>query len=180
MDLDTIWTQYHDRLASFLRKKVANSADVDDLLQDISIRVINGLPGLRDKAKLQPWLFQTANNAIIDHYRSRARRAAPDPDDLWYTQEDPDVRRDLEQCVEPFIRALPSDMANLLTAIDLNGQSQKAYADTLGLPYSTLKSQVHKARSELRVLFEDCCAFQRDSRGHVINYNVKSDTCKNC
>ncbi|TCL08408.1 RNA polymerase sigma (SigZ) subunit [Shimia isoporae] len=178
-DLTAVWSAYRDRLKAFLRARVSNPDDVDDLLQDISIKVFTGLPNLHDETKLKPWLFQTANRAIIDHYR-RAGRAAPQADELWYAQDDPVLRHDLEACVAPFIKALPDDAAALLTAIDLNGVSQRDYASAQDIPYSTLKSRVTRARADLRTLFDACCKFTMDTRGNLSEMELKSNGCRKC
>ncbi|MEX0305082.1 MAG: sigma factor, partial [Leisingera sp.] len=83
MTIEDIWPEYQSRLRSFLRARVAHPEDAEDLLQEISIKVFTGLPDLQDSARLQPWLFQTAQRTIIDHYRKTGRRAPPHPDDLW-------------------------------------------------------------------------------------------------
>lgn len=180
MTIEDIWPQYRSRLRAFLRSRVSNPEDAEDLLQDISVKVFTGLPALEDSAKLKSWLFQTAQRAIIDHYRKGGRAKNVHPDDLWYTKDDPVARQDLERCVEPFIQSLPAETARMLTAIDLQGMSQRDYAAQQGLPYSTLKSRVQKGRDALRKAFEDCCSFSLDSRGSIAEYNPKSDTCKNC
>ena len=179
MHIDDIWPKYRARLKAFLHARVSNPADVDDLLQDISIKVINGLPGLKDPARLQSWLFQTADRTIIDHYRRNVRSTAH-PDDLWYHRDDPETRQDLEGCVEPFIRGLSPDTADLLMAIDIHGMPQRDYAEAQGLSYSTLKSRVQKGRAELRKAFEDCCNISLDVRGNISDVQQKSPGCKKC
>lgn len=59
-------------------------------------------------------------------------------EDSWLSEEDSDAQQSLSGCIEPFIKALPSQTAELLTAIELNGQSQKSYAEEHGTP--TLRS----------------------------------------
>lgn len=179
MRIEDIWPQYRARLKAFLHARVSNPADVDDLLQEISVKVFTGLPGLKDPAKLQPWLFQTADRAIIDHYR-KSGRAQPHPEDLWYHRDDPETRQDLEGCVEPFIRGLAEETADMLMAIDIHGMSQRDYAQAQGLSYSTLKSRVQKGRAELREAFEDCCTISMDVRGNISDVLEKAGTCKKC
>ena len=79
-----------------------------------------------------------------------------------------------------FIAALPPRTADLLTAIDIQGQSQKAYAESRGMSYSTLKSQVQSGRAALRSIFENCCHLTLDVYGNVSDYRSKSDGCDNC
>ena len=64
-----------------------------------------------------------------------------------------------------FIDALPEESARLLKAIDIEGESQREYAERVGIKYSTLKSQVKKGRGELRNAFEKCCKLSLDSSG---------------
>ena len=180
MTLDEVWSAYRARLRSFLHPRVSNPADVDDLLQEISLKMVKGIGDLKDPSKLGPWLFQIANRTIIDHYRSQTRSEAPHPDDLWHGRDNPPVRQHLERCVAPFIAALPHESARLLKAIDIDGQSQKCMAEREGLPYSTLKSRVRAAREELRAIFENCCDFSFDARGGVAGFDPKTNSCEKC
>jgi RNA polymerase sigma-70 factor (ECF subfamily) len=68
----------------------------------------------------------------------------------------------------------------MLTAIDLQGMSQRDYAEQQGLSYSTLKSRMKKGRDALRDAFEDCCSFTLDARGRIAEYQLKSNTCEKC
>lgn len=180
MTLDEVWSAYRARLKSVLHARVSNPADVDDLLQDISLKILKGLGDLDDPSRIGSWLFQIANRTVIDHYRGQARSEAPHPDDLWHVQDNPPARRNLERCVAPFIAALPDESARLLQAIDIDGQSQKRMAEREGVPYSTLKSRVGKARKELRAVFENCCDFSFDARGGIAGFRSKTDLCEKC
>lgn len=180
MDAEQIWLDYRTRIKAFLHSKVSNPADVDDLLQEISLKTFTGISALDDPSKAQSWLFQTAHRTIIDFYRQRGRAQDVHPEDLWYSQDDPTIRQELEHCVEPFIAALPPETAQLLTAIDIQGQSQKDYAAAHGLAYSTLKTRVQTARSDLLSVFEDCCKFTLDARGGISEYQSKSKGCDTC
>jgi RNA polymerase sigma-70 factor (ECF subfamily) len=48
-----------------------NDADADDPVQDTWLRILRGLPGLRDRARLRAWLFGIAHRVIIDRLRTR-------------------------------------------------------------------------------------------------------------
>lgn len=180
MNVETIWLEYRARLKAFLHSKVSNPADVDDLLQDISIKTFTGLSALEDQSKVQSWLFQTAHRTIIDFYRKNAHVKNIHPDDLWYAEDIPNALHGLEKCIEPFIAALPEETGQLLTAIDVQGQSQKNYATQHNIPYSTLKSRIQNARRALRSVFEECCHLTLDTRGNIYNYHSKTNSCDNC
>ncbi|WP_120502219.1 RNA polymerase sigma factor SigZ [Roseovarius sp. EL26] len=180
MTIEQIWHQYRARLKAFLHSKVSNPADVEDLLQDISIKTVTSIDTLEDLSKIQAWLFQIAHRTIIDFYRTKGRAKDIHPDDLWYLEEETQVLRDFEACIEPFLASLPTDTAQMLRSIDIEGQSQKDYGAAHGIAYSTLKSRIQKGRSELRNVFESCCHLTLDARGHITDYHPKSDNCGNC
>ncbi|WP_170330803.1 RNA polymerase sigma factor SigZ [Ruegeria arenilitoris] len=179
-DLESVWSEYRASLLAFLRTKVSNQEDADDLLQEILLKTHKSLASLDKVESLKAWLFQIANNAITDFYRAKGRRNTIHPDDLWHSELDEEDQHVLEGCVGPFIGALPPEMGSLLRKVDLQGVPQKDHADELGISYSTLKSQVQASRRKLRELFEDCCNFSLDHKGNIVGYEVKGDNCKPC
>lgn len=70
------WQAVAAQLRPFLPRRVAR-ADVDDVLQDVWLRVQRGLPGLRDEERFTSWLLQIARSAIAEHQRGRARHPVP-------------------------------------------------------------------------------------------------------
>ena len=95
MRIEDIWPKYRVRLKGFLHSR---ESIVDDLLQEITVKVFSDLPNLKDPPKLRSWLFQTANRTFIGHYR-KSGRTQVHPDDLRYHRDDPEMRQDLEDCV---------------------------------------------------------------------------------
>lgn len=180
MNIESIWQQYRNKIKAFLHAKVSNPDDVDDLLQEILIKTFDNLHSVQSEAKIKSWLYQVANNAIIDFYRKRGRAAKIEGEELWYEQSQESIEQALSRCIEPFINALPEDSSALLTAIDLHGQSQKDYAAEHGISYSTLKSRVQKSRERLRGLYEECCHLSLDKQGNVVEFDLKSGNCKGC
>jgi len=178
MNVEELWLEYRTVLKRFLHAKVANEADVEDLLQDILIKTYNNLDSVKKQKNVKSWLFQIANNTIIDYYRknSRVPRATSEaylPSCEQATDELATTKVDLSNCISPFINALPEESARLLTAIDINNESQKHYAEKIGVSYSTLKSRVQKSRGLLKQVFDDCCHFKIDNRGNVYDYDKK-------
>ena len=174
MNIEEIWLEYRAALKRFLHAKISNEADVEDVLQDILIKTYNNLNSVKTQKSVKSWLFQIANNTIVDYYRKKGRVQAAKNEDLMPDNEPPKSKVDLTNCISPFINALPDEHASLLTAIDINNQSQKQYAEQLGVSYSTLKSRVQKSRALLKQVFDDCCHFKIDKLGNVYDYDVKT------
>lgn len=180
MDINEIWSEYRAGIKSFLHSRISDENEVDDLLQEILIKTFKNLHSVKSQSSIKSWLFQIANHVIIDFYRKQEKSQTVNADDLWYSQEEISAQKALSACIEPFIQALPKEEAELLTAIDIQGQSQKEYAANLGISYSTLKSRVQKARNELRGVFEDCCHLTLDRNGNIADFDPKSHKCRNC
>ncbi len=180
MNIEILWAKYHEQIKVYLLSKVSNAADVEDLLQEIVIKAYNNLDSLHSQDRAKPWLFQIANRTVIDYYRKSGKSLKPDAKDLWYADNTEEPKQHLSQCVQPFIKNLPDNTAELLTAIDLDNQSQKDYAANHGISYSTLKSRVQKSRKQLRAEFEACCHISLDRHGNIMDFTAKSPTCKKC
>ena len=180
MNAESVITDYQSSLRAFLRSRMRNAADVDDVLQDALTKTFQNLHTLKTEDKIKPWLFQIARNAMLDHYRRKSRDASVTADDLWYEEPDKNAEHAFEGCVEPFLQALPAEVSDLLRAIELQGVSQKEYAERLGISYSTLKSRVHAGRKQLRQLFNQCCDIAFASDGSVLEFTRKSSNCGSC
>jgi len=181
MQLDQIWQDYSGALRGFLRKRVANEADVDDLLQEILIKTHAHLSDVRDPAALRAWLFKVARNTTVDFYRTRGKAQSIDADDLWYGHaEEASALRDLEGCVGVFLSALPEQDAALLRAVDLEGRRQKDVAAEMGLAYSTLKSRVKAARDKMADQYRACCAMALGAQGEILDYAPREKRCGGC
>ena len=180
INIEQIWQEYHIALKRFVLSRIDNSADADDLLQDILIKIHKNLPKLKAEASLKPWLFQITQNAIMDYFRSHNRQKLLQSDLLQNTDDNESEAHILQACILPFINALPEAQSSLLVAIEYEGQAQKDFAKANGIAYSTLKSRVKKSRLALRELFENCCHLSFDNKGRVIDYLPKAEKCENC
>ncbi len=63
---EQVWQDYQSNLRAFLKSRVDSPDNIEDLLQDILIKVHRNVSGLKSRDKLKPWLFQIANNTIMD------------------------------------------------------------------------------------------------------------------
>src|SRR3569832_1971898 len=67
------WQDIEQRLRPYVARRVASSADVDDVLQEICLRMKRGLANLRDGESFGGWAYRVAQSAIADAARARAR-----------------------------------------------------------------------------------------------------------
>ena len=180
MNIETVWTQYQTELRRFLASRVSEPADIDDILQDTLVKTYQHLHTLGAEHSLKSWLFQITNRTLIDFYRKKGRAAHTELTDLSDEKSDLSTSQEIAQCVEPFLSGLSDESRELLLAVDIHGKAQKELAQEKGIPYTTLKSRVKKARTELKSLFTQCCRFTVDSRGNLLDAIPKTGTPSNC
>ncbi|KZN33689.1 RNA polymerase sigma factor SigZ [Pseudoalteromonas luteoviolacea] len=174
MTIEQVWAQYRQSLKAFLHTKVASPNDVDDLLQDVLLKTHLAIENLHKPTSVKAWLFQIAHNTVIDYYRKNGIHSNAQQEITWYNEAERNIKKELAQCIKPFIQQLPEQSAYLLEVIELEGKSQKQLADEMGLSYSTLKSQVQKARKELHGVFNACCQYDIDKHGNLIEYHQQA------
>jgi RNA polymerase sigma-70 factor, ECF subfamily len=170
-----LWRDAESRLRPFVAGRVAPS-DVDDVLQDVYVRMQRGLAGVRDDERFAAWLYQVARSAIADHGRARARHplpasdAAPEEPAAEPTDDDRDAARSLSGCVAMFVARLPSPYREAVTLVELEGQTIREAAALTGTTPAAMKSRVQRGRAQMRVLFEECCVIALDARNKVTDF----------
>lgn len=172
------WKELEQRLRPYLARRVASPADVDDLLQDIFVRMHQNLGSLRDDERFGGWVYRIANSALAD----RARRGSRAPQlvqadhiaaSLAPEAQADELQSDLGECVALFIGRLPSPYREAVTLTELEGLTQSAAAEMLCVSLSALKSRVQRGRDKIRHMFDECCQISLDCRGRVIECEAR-------
>ncbi len=188
-----IWQELHERLRAFIAARVADPADVDDILQEVFVRIHRHLDSLEQADRLRPWVYQITRNTIVDHYRAPSvRREVPagGPNELdglessvALFQEEPDSAevRELSACLRPMIDRLPSTYRQAIELAELEGVRQNLAAAQLGVSVSGMKSRVQRARQQLKQMLLTCCQIELDRRGGIIDYGLlPGQSCDTC
>lgn len=63
------WEESKITLKNFIRDRVSNEEDAEDILQDVFLKLISNVDKLIDNQKVHAWIYKTTRNAIIDYYR---------------------------------------------------------------------------------------------------------------
>jgi RNA polymerase sigma-70 factor (ECF subfamily) len=178
VDVAAAWHGLGERLRVYVARRV-NPGDADDVVQSVMVKLLERRAEI-DATSVRAWLFAVTRNAVAEYYRQR--RPSIDLDTFGDVPEidetDPAERTigDLSDCLDPMLRTLPDADADLLRRIDLHGEAQTDLAASLGIPFSTLKSRVQRARMKLRSAFDACCAIDVDRNGAPIAFEC-GDAC---
>ncbi len=178
------WQAFRTRLERWVRRRVNDVGDAEDLVQEILARASSRLPTLREQKQLLPWLDAMARNALVDYYRRRGRAPVTvalggEESDLAAEKESEGERNRaaLAACIRPMLDALPPLYRDAVRRVDLEGERQVDVAAELGLGLSALKSRVQRGRAMLREAFAACCAFRKDAAGRVVEFEPRAPDC---
>ncbi len=174
------WERFHAPLLQFIRRRVADDETAEDLLQDVFLKIHQGIETLKDTRKLESWVYQIARYAIIDHYRSKRLTISletPEVCDLPAELPDDDVVSELFPAVRVMINSLPFQDRQALILTEYQGLTQKELSQRLGISFSGAKSRVQRARERLRQQLLACCHFELDRHSHILNYQPHCQCC---
>jgi RNA polymerase sigma factor (sigma-70 family) len=155
------------RLRNFIRRRVADENDVEDILQDAFYELVEAYRMMKPVQQVSAWLFQVARNRITDLFRTKRPEAlrngpvASEEDGESLLLEDllpsPDAgpeeayaRNVLLEELDAALDELPEEQREVFIAHELEGFSFKELAATTGLSVNTLLSRKHYAVLHLR------------------------------
>lgn len=179
-DTESIWREFHAQLYAFIRRRVRDDALADDLVQQVFLRIHTRIETLRDETKLNAWMFQIARNVIADHYRAQSEAAPLDDEIPQPEAESDDLAAQLAPSIRNFVNALAPTYRDAFLLTEVQGMSQVELAQQLGISKSGAKSRVQRARAQVKQMLLDCCHFEFDRRGGVVDYYPRVNCCKRC
>jgi RNA polymerase sigma-70 factor, ECF subfamily len=170
-NIEFLWNQYSQRLGAFIHSRVGDEAEADDILQEVFFRIHRNLCCQTEWEKPESWFYQIARNLIIDHYRRR-RELLEVPESLPAEPDLPetDPEAELALSLTEMVNELPEPYRQALLLTEYQGLNQKQLAEHLGISLSGAKSRVQRARDKLRDMFLNCCHFEFDRRGRIMDY----------
>jgi RNA polymerase sigma factor (sigma-70 family) len=158
------------RLRAFVRRQVADLADVEDIVQDAFLELVSAYRLMEPVVHVAAWLRRVARNRIIDRFRQRSRNdqvfvpcsfpdETPPPSELSDGRAtDPDLSYERDLIAEKLVEALselPPEQRDVFVAHELDGRSFKELAAETGTPLNTLLSRKRAATLHLRRRLQD-------------------------
>ncbi|MFN7982991.1 MAG: sigma-70 family RNA polymerase sigma factor [Vicinamibacterales bacterium] len=171
------WTAPEQELHAFLLGQVHDPTLADDLLQDVFLKAIRAGQHFCTLDSPRAWLFQVTRNAVVDQHRLR-KSVVPVEDDLAAPVATADPIDELAQCIERALDALAPDDRDILQHCDLEGQTQREYADARGLNLPAAKARIQRARVRLRQHIVEQCGVRFDDEGRVCCHGVDRSPTK--
>ncbi|MFA5914443.1 MAG: sigma-70 family RNA polymerase sigma factor [Burkholderiales bacterium] len=165
----TAWHGNEAELRGWLRRRIGNGADAEDLLQEVFIKAMRQGERFCAIVDARAWLFEVARNALADRLRL-ARDTVELPEDLSAETEEAAAVDSLAACLPRVLTELNPEDREAITLCDLEGLPQEEYARRKGLSLPGAKSRVQRARKRLRARLTEVCQVSVDAAGQVSDF----------
>ncbi len=154
--LRAIVERYQDRIFSLIYGIVRDRHEVEDVAQEVFLKVYTRIQAFDERSKFYTWLYRVAANAAKDHVKKRSRRPAValEEDEVLPAAGDNPVQHaaaaETRRLVREAIAALPLRYREVLTLRELQGLSYSEIAGVLQISIGTVESRLHRARAKLK------------------------------
>src|SRR6266851_5205796 len=161
------------RLFHFIRKRVDDEGDAEDILQDVFFELVEAYRLMKPVEQVGAWLYRVARNRIIDRFRNKRLEVevplyANEEDGLRLEDLLPSreagpaavyARSVLLEELDAALEELPEEQRDVFIAHEMDGRSFKQLAEETGLSINTLLSRKHYAilhlRRRLQAIYEE-------------------------
>lgn len=158
---DTLYARHKSGLYRFIRRQAGSDGPVDEIFQDVWMRVIDGRDRYEPKARFVTWLYTIAHNRVIDHFRASGRaeltpletdegETVDVPDDVTLRPDAETFRRELATKILRALDLLPPEQREAFVLQQEAGLSVEEIAEVTGVNRETAKSRLRYALTKLR------------------------------
>jgi RNA polymerase sigma-70 factor (ECF subfamily) len=157
ISVEQIYTEYGGKIRGYIRARVRNSADADDLFSEVLEKILRKLDGFDpEKASLNTWIFTVTRNTVIDHFR----RSRPSEELDENISDDTELDEDLLNTeslgeLASALRSLPQQLMDIIVLRYYDGKPLTEIAEMMGLSYGAVKLRHQNALMLLRKALQD-------------------------
>ena len=190
MSIETIWEIHHKKLEHYIIKKVSDLHEAEDILQEVSLKLIKKQNSIHQLDNIEVWLFRVTQNAIIDYYRRKNKISYMDDlnslnTNVIVTLEPENYNLEAASCILKLTDYLPETYKEAIIESDYKGIKQTTLGEKWQLSNSGTKNRVQRARKKLKETLFKCCEVTSDNKGNIIelvNKNIQGESfsCVNC
>lgn len=181
--INRLWDEFNTPLKNYIKKRIPNEIEADDLLQEVFMKICRNIGSLTDDSKIKAWVYRITRNTITDYYRKNDKMVhlTELSDALAYEHEtEQSFNSEISACLKTMINKLPEKYKQAMIMTEFQNLTQKDLSQKTGISVSGAKSRVQRSREKLKEMLLDCCHLEFDRWGNVIDYQHKSKNCSYC
>jgi len=180
---EMLWNDFNNELSNYIKSKVSQVHDAEDLLQEVYIKIYKNLDQLEKQAAVKSWIFKITKNTIIDYYKKK-KDLLVTPDDLAQfvdsIESEDNMNDEISECLKHMIFDLPEKYKDVYDLYENKNMKHSEIVKELDISLSTSKVRLMRAKEMFKNNLVQCCDFEIDKYGNVIDYKKKENTCNSC
>ncbi|TFD94704.1 RNA polymerase sigma factor [Dysgonomonas capnocytophagoides] len=172
-NINQLISENEPQLKAFIRKRVSNKADAEDILQDVFLQLVKTVDEtLNPIEQVSAWLYRVTRNTIINRGKKKTEEELP----IYSTDEGEEVLKDFAEFLfneespspeteymrslvwdelELALSELPPEQKEAFELMEIDGLSAKEVAEATGVSVNTLLSRKHYATKHLRIRLKE-------------------------
>lgn len=151
---EQVYAECRGAVERFIRFRIADPADAEDVMQEVFCAAVRGYPTLRDKTNARAWMIGIARNKCTDWMRRKYQRNEITlTDEIRIAVIPPRFGLTRDSLVQDTLARLRPQDQQMLHLYYWQELPQQEIARRLGLPLGTVKSRLHTAREHFRAAF---------------------------
>lgn len=158
-DYVSVYTEYRGKVQNFVRSRVVNTADADDIVQTVFLKVYNSLENYDEKkASVSTWIYTVTRNTVYDYLREKRSHPIAELSDLAAVSEE-DVyasvaNREMLEKLACALEKLPKEQRDAVILLYYKGLDRKTVAEMFGISYGQLRYLHDKALKRIGELLD--------------------------
>ena len=154
-DCGFIYTQYCDKVFGFVRSKIVNQTEAEDIVQTVFLKVYSNLDKYDEtKASLSTWIYTITRNTVCDYLKEKRDHPVIELiENTVYSAEEPDDSLLNQEALEELacaLQKLPQNQRDIIILIYYHGKPKTEVAKILDITYGQLRYLHDKALSRLK------------------------------
>ena len=153
---EQIYLQYHDKVRAYVRSKIQDPHDVEDLVSAVFMKIVQKLNSYDPtKSSVSTWVYTITRNTVTDHFRTRRTLVALE--DYMADEAPEELTDDVLDSLADALLALKEKERSLIVLHYYTGHTLKEVAEMMGMSYINAKVVHKKALDSLRAFFQKAC-----------------------
>ena len=175
LDFTQVYTEFYPKILRYLERLTGDREDARDLVQDVFLKVDQGLTTFEGRSSLSTWIYRIATNVSHDRFRSvsfqKGKKQTVTDEFIEDTKQDANVwtgekgtavdqqleGKEMSGCINRYIYDLNEDYQKVLVLSEYEGLKNKEIASILGITLDTVKIRIHRGRVQLKKRMEKGC-----------------------